>query len=82
MIGQWFKVQFNTRNAMVHNAETALVLATDELQALDYIRHMAGQHFVSSEAVPYCTTPVMSADFNTRSNGDESNVDYIVVALK
>ena len=82
MNAQWFKVNFNTRNGMVHNAETALVLATDELQALDFIREMAGQHFVSSDAVPYCTTPVMSADFNTRNHGEQSNVDYIVVALK
>lgn len=81
MKGQWYKAKFSTRNGLCYNTETALVLAEDEVQALNFIRKMADVHFVEAEVVPYCAVPVMTVDFMTLHKGESSNIDYIVVAL-
>ncbi len=78
MKAQWYKAKFTQKNGHLFCTETAVILAEDELQAMNFIREYCGSQFVESEVQPYCTTAVMHKHmlFN-----EEGTADYVMVAL-
>lgn len=75
---KWFKCTFKQKQGFNHDTSTALVLAIDELQVMNFIRDFCGDTFVESEVQHYCAVDVMTADFLTNHHGKDSNIDYIM----
>lgn len=75
----WIKVHFTRKNGMMYGSYNALVLSKDQFNALNHVRKVYPD-IIESNAVNYATTiPSVTADFCTNQNGNESNIDYIMV---